>query len=54
MEVWALIRRLVAEGVTQRQVARAEASVGPPKYERASGPNTFTPFEARVRGLHAA
>lgn len=62
MEDWALIRRLVAEGVTQRQVARelgiardtvarAVASAGPPKYERAVGPNAFTPFEARVRGL---
>lgn len=59
-----MIRRLVAEGVTQRQVARelgiardtvarAVASVGPPKYERAVGPNAFTPFEARVRVLLA-
>ncbi len=45
MEDWALIRRLVADGVPQRQVARdlgigrstvarAVASLRPPKYER--------------------
>lgn len=64
MEDWALIRRLVAEGVPQRQVARdrgisratvarAVASVGPPKYERAVGVNSFTAFDARVRVLLA-
>ena len=64
MEDWALIRRLAAEGVTQRQiardlgiaratVARAVASQGPPKYERGVGPNAFTPFESRVRALLA-
>jgi hypothetical protein len=59
---WALIRRLVAEGVPQRQVARdlgiarktvarAVAASRPPKYERVSGPNAFTAFEPRVRQL---
>ncbi len=59
-----MIRRLVAEGVPQRQVARdlgvaratvarALASQGPPKYERAAGVNAFTPVEARVRALLA-
>lgn len=59
-----MIRRLVAGGVPQRQVARdlgiargtvarAVASVGPPKYERSAGVNAFTPFEARVRALLA-
>ena len=62
MEDWALIRRLVAEGVAQRQVARdlgvgrstvarALASDGPPKYERAAVPTSFAPFEAAVRQL---
>ncbi|WP_238335150.1 helix-turn-helix domain-containing protein [Kribbella amoyensis] len=56
MEDWALIRRLVADGVPRRQVARdlgigrstvarALASDRPPKYERAAGPTAFTPFE---------
>ena len=64
MEDWALIRRLVAGGVPQRQVAkqlgvaratvaRAVGSAGPPKYERVAGANAFTPFEARVRALLA-
>jgi transposase len=55
-----LIRRLVADGVPRRQVARqlgigratvdrAVASDRPPKYERAPVPTAFTPFEARVR-----
>ncbi len=59
-----MIRRLVADGVPQRQVAkdlgvgrstvaRALASVGPPKYERAAVPTSFTPFEPHVRGLLA-
>ena len=64
MEDWALIRRLVADGVPQRQVARdlgvgrstvarAVASDGPPKYERAAVPTSFTPFEPAVRQLLA-
>ena len=64
MEDWALIRRLVAEGVPRRQVARelgigratvdrAVASSGPPKYQRAAQPTAFTPFEGRVRQLLA-
>jgi hypothetical protein len=62
VEDWALIRRLVADGVPRRQVARqlgigratverALASERPPKYERKSGPTAFTPFEARVRAI---
>jgi len=62
VEDWALIRRLVADGVPQRQVARdlgvgratvarAVASNGPPKYERAAVPTSFTPFEPHVRDL---
>jgi len=62
MEDWALIRRLVADGVPQRQVARdlgvgrstvarALASDGPPRYERAAVPTSFTPFEPAVRQL---
>ena len=65
MEDWALIRRLVADGVPQRQVARdlgigrstverALASDRPPKYERAAVPTSFTPFEPLVRQLLAA
>lgn len=57
-----MIRRLVADGVPQRQVARdlgvgrstverALASDRPPKYERAVGPTSFTPFEPHVRQL---
>ncbi|WP_437123539.1 IS21 family transposase [Subtercola boreus] len=64
MEDWALIRRLVADGVPQRQVAkdlgvgrstvaRAVASTSPPKYERLEQPTTFSPFERRVRDLLA-
>lgn len=64
MEDWALIRRLVADGVPQRQVARqlgigrstvarAVASAAPPKYERRPGPTSFSPFEAKVRVLLA-
>lgn len=59
-----MIRRLVADGVPQRQVARdlgigrstvarALASDRPPKYVRRPGPTSFTPFEARVRALLA-
>jgi hypothetical protein len=62
VEDWALIRRLVAEGVPQRQVARdlgigrstvarALASAAPPKYERKPAPTSFGPFEPRVRAL---
>ncbi|MBF4164027.1 IS21 family transposase [Nocardioides acrostichi] len=62
VEDWALIRRLVADGVPQRQVARdlgigratvarAVASDGPPKYERPAVPTSFTPFEPLVRQL---
>src|ERR1700712_533151 len=62
VEDWALIRRLVADGVPQRQVARdlgigrstgerGLASDRPPKYERAVGPTAFTPFESLVRQL---
>jgi transposase len=64
VEDWALIRRLVADGVPQRQVARdlgigrstvarAVASDGPPKYERPPVPTSFDPFEPLVRELLA-
>jgi hypothetical protein len=64
VEDWALIRRLVAEGVPQRQVARdlgigrstvgrAVASQGPPKYERPPVVTSFDPFEPLVRALLA-
>lgn len=57
-----MIRRLVADGVPRRQVARrlgigratvdrALASDRAPKYERKSAPTAFTPFEARVRAI---
>jgi len=57
-----LIRRLVADGVPQRRVARdlgvgrstvarAVASIGPPKYERPTVPTSFAPFEPLVRQL---
>jgi transposase len=62
VEDWALIRRLVADGVPQRQVARdlgiARATVaaavrsdGPPRYERVTSSTSFTPFEARVKTI---
>lgn len=62
MEDWALIRRLVADGVPQRQIARdlgigrstverALASDRPPKYERPAVPTSFEPFEPLVRQL---
>ena len=65
MEDWALIRRLVADGVPRRQVARdlgigrstverALASDRPPKYERPAVPTSFTPFEPAVRQLLTA
>ena len=57
-----MIRRLVAGGVPQRQVARdlgiARATVAaavrsdrPPRYVRVAGSTSFTPFEARVRAV---
>ena len=57
-----MIRRLVAEGVPQRQVARelgigrstvarALAAEGPPKYERQQVPTAFDVVEARVRAI---
>jgi transposase len=62
VEDWALIRRLVADGVPRRRVARqlgigratvdrALASDRPPKYERPPVATSFAPFEARVREL---
>jgi hypothetical protein len=62
VEDWALIRRLVADGVPRRRVARqlgigratvdrAVASDRPPKYERRPVPTAFMPFEARVRAI---
>jgi hypothetical protein len=62
VEDWALIRRLVADGVPQRQVARdlgvgrstvarALASDRPPKYEQPAVVTSFAPFEPRVRAL---
>ena len=64
VEDWALIRRLVADGVPQRQVARqlgigrstvarAVASAVPPRYERKPVPTSFSPFEPRVAALLA-
>jgi transposase len=64
VEDWALVRRLVADGVPRRQVARelgigrstvdrALASDGPPKYEREAVVTSFTPFEARVTAILA-
>jgi hypothetical protein len=64
VEDWALIRRLVADGVPQRQVARqlgigrstvarAVASAAPPKYERKPVTTSFAAFEPRVRDLLA-
>jgi hypothetical protein len=64
VEDWALIRRLVADGVPQRQVARqlgigrstvarAVGSEVPPKYERRPSLTSFSPFEPRVRELLA-
>jgi hypothetical protein len=64
VEDWALIRRLVADGVPRRQVARqlgigrstvdrAVASDRPPKYERAAVATSFAPFEVRVRAILA-
>jgi hypothetical protein len=63
-EDWALVPRLVADGFPQRQVARqlgigrstvarAVASVVPPKYVRRQVPTSFWPFKPRVRVLLA-
>ena len=60
-----MVRRLVADGVPQRQVARdlgigrstverALALDRPPKYQRPAVPTSFTPFEPAVRQLLAA
>ncbi|MFZ1373107.1 IS21 family transposase [Nostocoides sp.] len=62
VEDWALVRRLVADGVSRRQVARdlglgratvdrALASDRPPRYERPAVATAFTPFEPLVRQL---
>ena len=65
MEDWALITALAAEGVPKTQIAerlgisrntvtKAVNSTEAPKYERAPlAATSFTPFEARVRGLLA-
>jgi transposase len=65
VEDWALVRRLVADGVSQRQVAR-DLGIGretvarvlacdrPPKYQRPAVPTAFTPFEPLVAQLLAA
>jgi transposase len=64
VEDWALIRRLVADGLPQRQVARqlgvdrktvarAVSSASPPQYERPPVVNAFSPAGARVRALLA-
>nr|WP_083283569.1 IS21 family transposase [Humibacillus sp. DSM 29435] len=62
MEDWALIRRLVADGVPQRQVAR-DLGIGrstvaralscnrPPRYERPAVATAFKPFEPLVAQL---
>jgi len=62
LEDWALIRRLAAAGVPKAQIAqrlgisrttviKAVNSDAPPRYERRSGPTSFTVFEPRVRAL---
>jgi hypothetical protein len=62
LEDWALIRRLVAEGVPKARVAqrlgvsrttvvKVVSSDAPPRYERRAAPTSFSPFEARVRVL---
>jgi hypothetical protein len=62
VEDWALIRGLAAEGVPKKQIAerlgisrttvvKAVGSSAPPKYVRAPGATSFTPFEERVRAL---
>ncbi|MEZ7757296.1 IS21 family transposase [Microbacterium paraoxydans] len=63
LEDWALIRRLVKDGVPKARIAerlgisrttvvKAAASDSPPRYERKPAASTsFTPFEGRVRRL---
>ena len=62
MEDWALIRRLVADGVpksriaTQLGISRATVfsaveSVEPPRYERSPIQTAFSPYELNVRSL---
>jgi hypothetical protein len=64
LEDWALIRRLVAEGVPKARVAqrlgvsrttvvKAVSSDAPPRYQRRAAPTSFSPFEVRVRALLA-
>jgi hypothetical protein len=64
LEDWALIRRLVADGDPQRQVARdlgiaretfasSVRSERQPKYERPSQPTSYSSLEAQVRVLLA-
>ncbi|MET0886696.1 MAG: helix-turn-helix domain-containing protein [Mycetocola sp.] len=64
VEDWELIRRLVPDGIPQRQVARlpgigrstverALASDRLPKYELPAQPTSFAPFEGPVRALLA-
>ena len=38
-------------GCRGRQSSRLSARTNPPRYERRTGPASFTPFEARVRLL---
>ena len=62
MEDWALIRRLVKDGVPKSRIARdlgisrttvvkAAASTTPPKYERKQQATAFAPYEDAVRRL---
>lgn len=62
MEDWALIRRLVKEGVPKSRIAsdlgisrttvvKAAASSTPPKYERKPQTTAFDPYEDAVRQL---
>ena len=64
LEDWALIRRLVADGVPKSRVAAelgisrttvyaAVDSTEPPRYERSPRQTNFTPYELRVRSLLA-
>lgn len=66
LEDWALIRHLHrSEGLSQRAIARqlsiardtvasAQASDGPPKYERAASPSAINEVEPRIRALLSA
>ncbi|MGP9031783.1 Mu transposase domain-containing protein [Glutamicibacter mysorens] len=62
LEDWALIRRLVKDGVPKSRIARdlgisrttvvkAAASTTPPKYERKQQATAFAPYEDAVRRL---